>query len=89
MTKQFPNIKIIGEEGQSDLNDIPSDWLVTDQDSEFLKFSCPNQYQALTDDQFVIWVDPLDGTAEYTQGFLDHVTVLIGVSVNEKAVGGE
>ncbi|XP_055957280.1 3'(2'),5'-bisphosphate nucleotidase 1, partial [Patella vulgata] len=40
------------------------------------------------DDEVVIWVDPLDGTAEYTQGFLDHVTVLIGVAVKGTAVGG-
>lgn len=91
LTKQFPNIKIIGEEGQSDLNNIPAEWLVTEEDSEFLKNSCPKRYQTLTDDQFnsiVIWVDPLDGTAEYTQGFLEHVTVLIGVSMNEEAIGG-
>ncbi|MPC40006.1 3'(2'),5'-bisphosphate nucleotidase 1 [Portunus trituberculatus] len=36
----------------------------------------------------VIWVDPLDGTAEYTQGLLDHVTVLIGIASGGKAVGG-
>ncbi|KXJ78885.1 hypothetical protein RP20_CCG003195 [Aedes albopictus] len=36
----------------------------------------------------VIWVDPLDGTSEYTQGFLERVTVLIGISVNDRAVGG-
>lgn len=36
----------------------------------------------------VIWVDPLDGTSEYTQGFLEHVTVLIGVAVKDKAIGG-
>lgn len=35
-----------------------------------------------------MWVDPLDGTSEYTQGFLDHVTVLIGIAVDGKAVAG-
>lgn len=35
-----------------------------------------------------MWVDPLDGTSEYTQGLLDHVTVLIGVAVGDRAVGG-
>ncbi|KAJ6633404.1 3'(2'),5'-bisphosphate nucleotidase 1 [Pseudolycoriella hygida] len=91
LTKQFPNIKIIGEEGQSDLCNIPSEWLVMEQDAEFLKNSCPNKYLTLTEEQFdsvVVWVDPLDGTTEYTQGFLEHVTVLIGISVNEEAVGG-
>ena len=50
-----------------------------------------------------VWVDPLDGTKEYTQvvdmkyravlhiplqGLLDHVTVLIGIAVGSKAVAG-
>lgn len=35
-----------------------------------------------------MWVDPLDGTSEYTQGFVDHVTVLIGISVDGRAVAG-
>ena len=35
-----------------------------------------------------MWVDPLDGTKEYTEGFLDHVTVLIGIAVGKRAVAG-
>ena len=38
--------------------------------------------------QFTVWVDPLDGTKEYTEGFLDHVTVLIGIAVGKRAVAG-
>lgn len=33
-------------------------------------------------------MDPLDGTAEYTAGMLDHVTVLIGIAYKNRAVGG-
>ena len=33
-------------------------------------------------------MDPLDGTKEYTEGFLDHVTVLIGIAVGKRAVAG-
>ena len=36
----------------------------------------------------VVWVDPLDGTAEYAQGFVEHVTVLIGIAVDGAAVAG-
>lgn len=92
LSKQFPQVNIIGEEGESDLNDIPADWLVTDQDAKFLENPCPDKYLNLTDDQsssIVVWVDPLDGTNEYTQGFLEHVTVLIGLSLNEEAIGGK
>lgn len=35
-----------------------------------------------------MWVDPVDGTAEYTEGLLDHVTVLIGIAVKGIAVAG-
>lgn len=62
--------------------------MVTQSDEEFLKQTCPEQWRDVNDDDFVVWVDPLDGTSEYTQGFLDHVTVLIGVSIKNSAVGG-
>ncbi len=37
-----------------------------------------------------VWVDPLDGTKEYTQGkeVAHEVTVLIGVSWNGKPIAG-
>lgn len=33
-------------------------------------------------------MDPLDGTSEFTQGLLEHVTVLIGVAVGSEPVAG-
>jgi 3'-phosphoadenosine 5'-phosphosulfate (PAPS) 3'-phosphatase len=30
----------------------------------------------------VIWIDPIDGTKGLTQGHVDHLTCLIGVSIN-------
>ena len=38
--------------------------------------------------QLVVWVDPLDGTKEFTEGLLDHVTVLIGLAWQGKSIGG-
>ena len=35
-----------------------------------------------------VWVDPLDATKEYTEGHLDHVTVLIGIAFGDDAVAG-
>lgn len=57
-------------------------------DDEVLNRKCPDNISAVKDNEIVVWVDPLDGTSEYTQGLLDHVTVLIGVAVRGKAVGG-
>lgn len=56
LTKLFPKVKIIGEEGQSDLN-VPSEWLITDVDEEFLgKHDCPLEYRDVKEDQIVVWV---------------------------------
>uniref|UniRef100_A0A182QXQ2 3'(2'),5'-bisphosphate nucleotidase 1 n=1 Tax=Anopheles farauti TaxID=69004 RepID=A0A182QXQ2_9DIPT len=88
LSKLFPNVTIIGEEGPSDLN-VPDDWLITESNTDFLeKHKCPDTFLDLKESDVVIWVDPLDGTSEYTQGFLERVTVLIGIAVNDRAVGG-
>lgn len=36
----------------------------------------------------MIWVDPLDGTREFTEGRLEGVTVLIGFATEGNAIGG-
>lgn len=87
MNAKFPTINIICEEGHTDLN-IESDWLVTEFDYEFLKHKCPDELLDVEDIEMVVWVDPLDGTSEYTQGFLEHVTVMIGVAVKNLAIAG-
>lgn len=68
--------------------DVPADWIVSEEDKEASEMAVPDEYKACTVDQFTIWVDPLDGTKEYTEGFLDHVTVLIGIAVGKRAVAG-
>lgn len=88
LSNQFPNVRIIGEEGASDMVNVPSDWIVNDLDQEFLKNKCPDSLTHINENDLVIWVDPLDGTSEYTQGILEPVTVLIGLSVQNEAVGG-
>lgn len=88
LTNQFPNVKIIGEEGSSDLANVPNEWIVTDSDRDFLKYQCPDSLTHIDEKDLVIWVDPLDGTSEYTQGIFEPVTVLIGFSIQNRAVGG-
>ncbi|KAM5185167.1 3'(2'),5'-bisphosphate nucleotidase 1-like [Callospermophilus lateralis] len=39
-------------------------------------------------EDLVVWVDPLDGTKEYTEGLLDNVTVLLGIAYEGKAIAG-
>lgn len=86
--KQFPNVAIFGEEQLDPQETIPKDFIELNFDEEVLKHTCPEYLKDTKDEDVVIWVDPLDGTAEFTQGFLDHVTVLIGISVKGNAVAG-
>ncbi|XP_011197359.1 3'(2'),5'-bisphosphate nucleotidase 1 [Bactrocera dorsalis] len=87
LSRKFPNITIIGEEGDSNLN-VKAEWLVSEENEEFLTHSCPEELLEIKEEEFVIWVDPLDGTSEYTKGLLEHVTVLIGIAIKDRAVGG-
>ncbi|KAG6463282.1 hypothetical protein O3G_MSEX013780 [Manduca sexta] len=85
----YPKLNIIGEEDNANnVGDVSSDWLVVDADKDVLSLQCPVHLQSVKEEDIVVWVDPLDGTSEYTQGFLEHVTVLIGISVNEKPIAG-
>lgn len=91
LTKQYSNLKIIGEEGAEggDLSTVPKDFIVESLNEKFLEdFKCPEQYKNISESDLVVWVDPLDGTSEYVHGFLEHVTVLIGISFRESAIGG-
>ncbi|CAD5118703.1 DgyrCDS7385 [Dimorphilus gyrociliatus] len=89
LKKRYPKVTMIGEE-ELDSSQVPEDWIELSQSEEVLSTAdrLPDKLKNVTDDQIIIWIDPLDGTAEYTQGLLDHVTVLIGVTVNGEAVGG-
>uniref|UniRef100_A0A8C4RG83 3'(2'),5'-bisphosphate nucleotidase 1 n=1 Tax=Erpetoichthys calabaricus TaxID=27687 RepID=A0A8C4RG83_ERPCA len=87
LARKFPRITIIGEE------DLPSqeveEELIEGRHSEeVLAQPCPPEYSSAREEELVVWVDPLDGTKEYTEGLLDHVTVLIGVAYEGRAIGG-
>lgn len=89
LSKQYSNLKIIGEEGSQDLSNVPPEFIVTEMDQNFLsQYKCPESFKNIAENDLVVWVDPLDGTSEYVHGFLEHVTVLIGISFRESAIGG-
>ena len=35
--------------------------------------TCPAEYRSVEEKQIVIWVDPLDGTKEFTEGRYSYV----------------
>ncbi|XP_066532243.1 3'(2'),5'-bisphosphate nucleotidase 1 isoform X1 [Hoplias malabaricus] len=66
LSRRFPKITIIGEE------DLPSetveeDLIETGQYDVILQKPCPEEYSTLKEEELVVWVDPLDGTKEYTE----------------------
>ena len=88
LAAQYPGLKVVGEEGELDMSEVEADWVVTSQDQEALKVSVPTQWADVKLEDLTVWVDPLDGTKEFTQGLLDHVTVLVGIAVGSQAVAG-
>lgn len=87
LKNSFPKITIIGEEGEEETKMASGD-IFDLQSAPTIGIKCPSDLSSLSEEEIVVWVDPLDGTSEYTQGLLDHVTVLIGIAAAGKAVGG-
>ncbi|XP_060722323.1 3'(2'),5'-bisphosphate nucleotidase 1 [Tachysurus vachellii] len=87
LSKTFPKITIIGEEDLP-VEAVEEGLIETGQNEGILQKPCPGEYSKLKEEELVVWVDPLDGTKEYTEGLLDHVTVLIGIAYKGKAIAG-
>uniref|UniRef100_A0A0A9XDR7 3'(2'),5'-bisphosphate nucleotidase 1 n=1 Tax=Lygus hesperus TaxID=30085 RepID=A0A0A9XDR7_LYGHE len=88
LSNSYPKATIIGEEGQSNIDDVPQDWIDVSPNEEILRQNCPKELASIREEDVTIWVDPLDGTKEYTEGLVDHVTVLIGMAVGDRPIGG-
>ncbi|XP_014681312.1 PREDICTED: 3'(2'),5'-bisphosphate nucleotidase 1-like isoform X1 [Priapulus caudatus] len=88
LSKRFSKIHIIGEETLTPLEQVADNWLELGFAEDILAKNCPQNLLSTKEEDVVIWVDPLDGTAEYAYGFLDHVTVLIGVAIRGKPIAG-
>ncbi|XP_075893953.1 3'(2'),5'-bisphosphate nucleotidase 1 isoform X2 [Nelusetta ayraudi] len=87
LSRRFPKVTIIGEEDLP-AEEIGEDLIENSQSEEILQMSCPAEYSEVKEEELVVWVDPLDGTKEYTEGLLDNVTVLIGIAYQGKAIAG-
>ncbi|MEQ2271988.1 3'(2'),5'-bisphosphate nucleotidase 1 [Xenotaenia resolanae] len=66
LSRRFPKITIIGEEDLP-TEEVQEDLIENGQAEDILQRSCPEQYRALKEEELVVWVDPLDGTKEYTE----------------------
>lgn len=88
LMKRFPKTTIVGEEDLEEDKEADAGLMVNSYDEEILKLELPSQYKNVREEDISIWVDPLDGTTEFVKGFLEHVTVLIGISVGGKSIAG-
>lgn len=86
--KLFPKCKIVGEEDLIADKEADNRLIVSSFEEDVLKLSIPERYQIIKEEDITIWVDPLDGTSEFVKGLLDHVTVLIGLSVRGRSIAG-
>ncbi|XP_018517162.1 3'(2'),5'-bisphosphate nucleotidase 1 isoform X1 [Lates calcarifer] len=66
LSRRFPKITIIGEEDLPS-EEIKEELIENGQAEEILQKSCPAEYSGLKEEELVVWVDPLDGTKEYTE----------------------
>jgi len=82
---QFPGLTVVGEEGDLE---ITADDLQTCRVDLIDKHQLPQDLQRVDMKDVVVWIDPLDGTKEFTLGIKDAVTILLGVSIKGKAVAG-
>ncbi|XP_028253371.1 3'(2'),5'-bisphosphate nucleotidase 1 isoform X2 [Parambassis ranga] len=87
LSRRFPKVTIIGEE-ELPAVEVQEDLIENSQADEILQRSCPAEFSELREEELVVWVDPLDGTKEYTEGLLDNVTVLIGIAYGGRAIAG-
>ncbi len=87
LRENFPGIAVIGEEGD-DVDAVKDDWIVKEEDEEALELKIPDDLASASLEDLTVWVDPLDGTKEFTEGLVEHVTILIGIAVGKRAVAG-
>jgi len=89
LSAKFPGVNIIGEEDGDDGSEgAKKDKVIEEQDAEVLSKTLPAELQGVKPEQITIWIDPLDGTMEFIDRLLHHVTILIGIAVDDKAIAG-
>lgn len=96
--ERFPGIPIVGEESSHQHSEILVKDASAQSHQELLAASpVPGTlrlpFTAATDivrpmREFCLWLDPLDGTREFRDGKMEFVTVLVGVSLNNRPIAG-
>lgn len=82
----WPGLKIVGEESSAFKGELFYDYMQFSQPFLPQVASIQNHNdEELEIEDSCVWLDPLDGTKSYTNGVLDEVTTLIGLSYRKRA----
>eukprot|EP00899_Mesostigma_viride_P023515 jgi/Mesvir1/4348/Mv02432-RA.1 len=92
LERGFPGLTVIGEE-EMELADVPEEFRTLPDASlldqgPWASGALAEELRQVSLQDVVVWVDPLDGTQEFVDGYMSHVTVLIGVAVHGIPVAG-
>uniref|UniRef100_A0A6B2LBJ8 3'(2'),5'-bisphosphate nucleotidase 1 n=1 Tax=Arcella intermedia TaxID=1963864 RepID=A0A6B2LBJ8_9EUKA len=83
LLKTWPNLHIIGEEDQNVVHQFEE----IQVNRETLKKEIPKSLVCPIDD-IIVYIDPIDGTKEFTEGVFSQVTILIGISFKGTPIAG-
>ena len=78
---------IVGEEGDTSIEGQLT-YTYNQSLNIFNNNSIPSYYNYIPINTVTIWLDPLDGTREFTQGHIEYVTTLLGIAINGIPVAG-
>jgi len=81
----FPGLRLVGEEGDvpASAADLVTPSLQLVDGSRF-----PDSLRSVPLSSVTVYIDPLDGTKEFTLGHTEGVTLLIGFTIGDRAVAG-
>ena len=95
LAARFPGVAIVGEEGDlgtgSDDDDAAPPALADLGPPAGVAAAwaaAPGDADAVAASRVAVWIDPLDGTREFTEGRYEYVTTLVGVCVDGRPVLG-
>ncbi|CAH8578859.1 unnamed protein product [Schistosoma turkestanicum] len=86
LTSTFPELPVRSEE-----HELPTHHLTDYEESVFhsdFQSSLPNDDLFVPVTDLVVWVDPLDGTQEYTEGLHEYVSVMICIVLHDRPIAG-
>jgi len=84
MKKIFPGLRVVSEEHE----DYDGPITLPRLDPDGLREDVSILGGELEMDRLTVWIDPLDATQEYTERLTQYVTVMVGIALDGRPIGG-